>query len=152
MGIFFKPGSRRESRTGKAVVRPEDQWREQLTRQQYNVLREGGTERAGSGEYAYTTDRGTYRCAACHAGLFHSTDKYDSGTGWPSFTRPAQDEAVEHVRDVGLLGIRTEVRCRSCASHLGHVFRDGPSPEGTRYCMNSAALSLDPAGPRASSA
>lgn len=125
----LKPGSRRAGRTGRAVVRPEGEWRDRLTPQQYSVLREGGTERAGSGEYVYTTDRGTYRCAACHPHLFDASDKYDSGTGWPSFTRPAQDEAVEHVRDVGLLGIRTEVRCRSARRTLGTCSRTAHRPK-----------------------
>lgn len=134
-------GKRKHERTGSAVVKTEQQWRRELTSEQYVVLRQGGTERAGSGTYAQSTDPGRYHCAACGAELFDAADKYDSGTGWPSFTQPVSTEAVEHVRDVGILGVRTEVRCHSCASHLGHVFPDGPRPTGQRYCMNSLALS-----------
>ena len=133
-----------DSRTGDRAVKTDAEWRADLTREQYRVLRSGGTERAGSGQYAYCKDPGTYRCAACGADLFDSGAKYDSGTGWPSFTQPLSDDAVEHVKERGFLGGgRTEVRCRSCASHLGHVFPDGPRPTGLRYCMNSVALTLE---------
>lgn len=131
-----------ETRTGSSVVKTDQEWREQLSPVQYNVLREGGTERAGTGRYAYSSDSGMYECAACGVDLFDSAAKYDSGTGWPSFTQPAHTDAVDRVKDRGLLGVRTEVRCRSCASHLGHVFPDGPAPGGERYCLNSVALSL----------
>jgi peptide-methionine (R)-S-oxide reductase len=137
--------SRATSRTGSSVIKTEREWRDQLSAEQYAVLRQGGTERAGTGCYAYAVDSGSYRCAACGSELFTSSAKYDSGTGWPSFTGPAHADAVEHVREAGLLGVRTEVRCRACASHLGHVFPDGPRPAGTRYCMNSVALELAPA-------
>jgi peptide-methionine (R)-S-oxide reductase len=132
-------------RTGSAIVRDDAEWRARLTAEQYAVLRQGGTERAGTGRYAYASESGTYLCAACGAALFASSAKYDSGTGWPSFTQPAHADAVAHVREVGLRGGRTEIRCGSCASHLGHVFPDGPAPTGTRYCMNSVALELVPA-------
>ncbi len=145
----LRPNRHREQRTGKAVVKSDQEWREQLTAQEYNVLREGGTERAGTGRYAHSTDSGMYQCAACGVDLFDSAAKYDSGTGWPSFTEPTNVDAVDQVKDRGLLGVRTEVRCRSCASHLGHVFPDGPAPGGARYCLNSVALSLSrPAGDR----
>ena len=134
-----------DSRTGDRVIRTDEEWRADLTREQYQVLRRAGTERAGTGEYAYAKDPGTYRCAACGAELFDSAMKYDSGTGWPSFTQPLSEDAVEHVKERGFLGGgRTEVRCRACASHLGHVFPDGPRPTGQRYCMNSVALALEP--------
>ena len=135
---------RKDPRTGTTVVRTEQEWRERLSPEQYAVLRRGATERAGTGEHAYTKDPGTYRCAGCSAELFDADAKYDSGTGWPSFTRPVAPDAVEHVRDLGLLGLRTEVRCAACGSHLGHVFSDGPRPTGQRYCMNSVALELEP--------
>jgi peptide-methionine (R)-S-oxide reductase len=137
----------RKDRTGQAVVRSDEQWQELLSPEQYAVLRRGATERAGTGRYAQSREPGTYRCAGCGAELFASSTKYDSGTGWPSFTAPVRPDAVQEVPDRGLLGLRTEVRCRSCASHLGHVFGDGPRPGGLRYCMNSAALDLESDGP-----
>ncbi len=137
-----------DARTGDRVTRTDKEWRAQLTAEQFAVLRRGGTERAGTGKYAYSKDPGTYRCAGCDAPLFDADDKYDSGTGWPSFTQPVSSDAVEHVKERGLLGGRVEVRCRSCASHLGHAFPDGPRPTGQRYCMNSVALSLAPDGQR----
>ena len=143
------PFRRRDPRTGSTVVRTEQEWRERLTPEQYAVLRRGATERAGTGAHAFTEEPGTYRCAGCGAELFDAAAKYDSGTGWPSFTAPAHEGAVDHVRDVGLLGLRTEVRCAACGSHLGHVFSDGPRPTGKRYCMNSVALELTPPEPGA---
>ena len=129
----------RKSRTSKDDAR----WREQLTPEQFRVLRRKGTEAPFSGEYVHTKDDGIYRCAACDAALFSSETKFDSGTGWPSFTDPAVRENVELHPDRSLFFMRrTEVTCANCGGHLGHVFNDGPRGRD-RYCINSAALSLD---------
>jgi len=126
------------------VVKTDEEWREQLTPEQYEVLRRKGTERAGTGKYAYSKDDGMYRCAACGAALFSSDAKFESGTGWPSFTEPAVAEAVELHEDTTHGMRRTEVTCRACGGHLGHVFPDGPGETGERYCINSASLELEP--------
>jgi peptide-methionine (R)-S-oxide reductase len=126
------------------VEKTDQEWKAELTPEQYGVLREKGTERAFTGRYHATMDPGTYRCAGCGAELFSSETKYESGTGWPSFWEPASDDAVETERDWGLLGMRTEVHCSSCGGHLGHVFSDGPHPTGLRFCINSCALDLEP--------
>jgi peptide-methionine (R)-S-oxide reductase len=127
------------------VVKSEQEWREQLTPAQYEVLRKAGTEPPFSGDYVYNKASGDYRCAACSAVLFAADTKFDSGTGWPSFTEPTVAEAVELRDDNSLFMRRTEVLCRACGGHLGHVFDDGPGPTGQRYCINSLALSFDPA-------
>jgi peptide-methionine (R)-S-oxide reductase len=128
----------------RAVEKSEQEWREELTPEQYEVLRKAGTEAPFTGELVYNKDSGAYRCAACGTELFDSDTKFDSGTGWPSFTEPAVAEAVELRPDNSLFMRRTEVICRTCGGHLGHVFDDGPGPTGQRYCINSAALSFQP--------
>ena len=125
------------------VQKSEQEWRAELSPERYNILREAGTEPPFSGEYTYSKQDGMFRCGACGAGLFSSDSKFDSGTGWPSFTEPAVAEAVELRKDRSLLMVRTEVLCASCGSHLGHVFDDGPGPDGQRYCINSLSLELD---------
>ena len=122
----------------------DEEWRRRLTPEQYQVLREKGTERPFTGRYVHTKDDGVYRCAACGNQLFRSDTKFESGTGWPSFTEPADRENVELHEDTSHGMVRTEVTCRNCGSHLGHVFPDGPGPTGDRYCINSISLELDP--------
>ncbi|NVB42276.1 peptide-methionine (R)-S-oxide reductase MsrB [Pseudenhygromyxa sp. WMMC2535] len=129
---------------GDDAKRGEDYWREQLTPMQFQVARNGGTERAFTGEYWNTKTPGRYRCVCCGTELFSSTDKYDSGSGWPSFTQPAAGGAVATRSDHSHGMVRTEVLCKRCDAHLGHVFPDGPGPEGLRYCINSASLKLEP--------
>ena len=128
------------------VEKTEEQWREELSPDRFHVLREKGTEPPFTGRYTYAKEEGVYHCAGCGAMLFDSTTKFDSGTGWPSFTEPAVEEAVELREDTSHGMVRTEVVCRTCGGHLGHVFPDGPAPTGLRYCMNGVALGLKPAG------
>ena len=126
------------------VEKSEQEWREELTPEQYEILRRAGTEPPFTGRYVHSKDSGTYKCAACGADLFSSDTKFDSGTGWPSFYEPMDEGVVDTEDDRSLFMRRTEVNCSRCGGHLGHVFEDGPNPTGLRYCINSCSLEMDP--------
>jgi peptide-methionine (R)-S-oxide reductase len=126
------------------VKKSDAEWREQLSDEEFEVARRQGTERAFTGRYWDTKDKGVYRCVGCGQPLFDSETKFDSGTGWPSFYEPMDDDKVETEEDRALFMRRTEVHCSRCDTHLGHVFDDGPNPTGLRYCINSCSLKLDP--------
>ncbi len=127
----------------REIEKTEAQWRAELTPDQYRIMREKGTERAFTGAYVDNHEKGIYKCAACHEPLFESDTKYDSGSGWPSFFKPLDPGAVDTEDDTTHGMRRTEVMCRKCGAHLGHVFDDGPRPTGLRYCVNSASLAFE---------
>jgi len=127
----------------KKIEKSAEEWKKDLTPEQFHVCREKGTEPAFTGEYAHSKEPGVYKCVACGNQLFDSNTKFDSGTGWPSFYKPIESESVATAEDRAYGMVRTEVMCNACGAHLGHVFKDGPNPTGLRYCSNSVSLKLD---------
>ena len=132
---------------GDGAKKTDAEWKEVLTPEQFNITRKGGTERAFTGAYWNSKEKGVYRCVCCDSTLFSSDTKFDSGTGWPSFWEPVEPGALRSEEDRSLFMRRTEARCSQCDAHLGHIFPDGPEPTGVRYCLNSASLRLDPSAP-----
>tara|TARA_B100001245_G_C22763841_1_gene369483 strand:+ start:15 stop:413 length:399 start_codon:yes stop_codon:yes gene_type:complete len=125
------------------ISKPDEEWKKILTTEQFDVCRKKGTEQSFTGIYWDTKDEGTYNCTCCAAKLFSSDTKFDSGTGWPSFFKPVNEESIEYVEDRNFGMTRVEVNCKNCGAHLGHVFDDGPKPTNLRYCINSVSLDLD---------
>ncbi|MGH7273553.1 MAG: peptide-methionine (R)-S-oxide reductase MsrB [Nitrospiria bacterium] len=143
--LGLRPAQAKESEEMFEIEKTDEEWRSLLTPEQYSVLRKEGTEPPFKNEYHDNKARGIYQCAGCDLSLFSSDAKFDSGTGWPSYWKPIEESAIRTKRDWKLLYPRTEVHCRRCGGHLGHVFNDGPPPTGLRYCINSAALKFVPA-------